>query len=275
MPLERLERCALVGMVHLQPLPGSPGWAGSIADVVSRARADAEVLVEGGVDAVIVENMGDVPYLKGHVPPETVAAMALATAEVADVGVPVGVQVLAAANREALGVAVAAGASFIRVEGFAYAHVADEGWIDACAGELLRVRQALGAKVAVWADVRKKHAAHAITGDLTLTELAKGAVFCGADALVVTGMATGMPTARADVIAARAAGRKVLVGSGVTESDAHELAEVADGLIVGSSLKENGTWWGPVELERVRRLRARVEEGPSIPWTTKEDVEGP
>ena len=77
------------------------------------------------------------------------------------------------------------------------------------------------------------------------------------------------------MIAARAAGRKVLVGSGVTESDAHELAEVADGLIVGSSLKENGTWWGPVELERVRRLRARVEEGPSIPWTTKEDVEGP
>lgn len=275
MPLDRLERCALVGMVHLLPLPGSPGWGGSIQEVIERALTDADALAAGGVDAIIVENMGDVPYLKGSVYPETVAAMARVTAAVAALGVPTGVQILAAANREALGVAVAAGASFVRVEGFAYAHVADEGWIDACAGELMRARSALGAPVAIWADVRKKHASHAVTADVSLGELARGTAFCGADALVVTGMSTGLPTARADVVEAKAAGKKVLVGSGVTEVDAHELSEVADGLIVGSSLKADGQWWGPVDVERVRRIRALMDDGPSMPWTTQEEVAGP
>ena len=141
------DRCALVGMVHLLPLPGSPRWGGDRAAVSDAAVRDAEALLEGGCDALIVENMGDVPYLRGEVPPWTVAAMALATERVVQRAgsVPVGVQVLAAANREALGVAVACGARFLRVEGFAFAHVADEGWIDACAGQLLRARKALGA----------------------------------------------------------------------------------------------------------------------------------
>ena len=134
------ERCLLVGMVHAQPLPGSPRWGGSMESVLDAALTDAERLLLGGCDALLVENMGDVPYLKGVVPPETVSAMALLTAAVADLGLPVGLQILAAANREALGVAVTAGAHFIRVEGFAHAHVADEGWIDACAGPLLRAR---------------------------------------------------------------------------------------------------------------------------------------
>ena len=106
--------------------------------VLESALKDAEALLGGGCDALIVENMGDVPYLRGGVAAETVAAAALATRAVVELGVPVGVQILAAANREALGVAVASGASFLRAEAFAYAHVADEGWLDACAGELLK-----------------------------------------------------------------------------------------------------------------------------------------
>ncbi|MCA9539781.1 MAG: BtpA/SgcQ family protein, partial [Myxococcales bacterium] len=196
--------CAFIGMVHLDPLPGSPRWAGDMRAVIERARRDAAALIEGGCDALLVENMGDVPYLRGAVPPETVAAMARAVAAITDLGHPTGVQILAAANREALGVAVACGASFIRVEAFAYAHVADEGWLDACAGDLLRARRALGADVSIWADVQKKHAAHAVTADLSMAELAKGAAFCVVDALVVTGVATGRPTALADVTAARA-----------------------------------------------------------------------
>ncbi len=222
--------------------------------VLERARKDATDLLYGGCDAILVENMGDVPYLRGQVPPETVAAMTRAVASVANLGLPTGVQVLAAANREALGVAVAAGASFVRVEAFAWAHVADEGWIDACAGPLLRTRAALGADVAIWADVHKKHAAHAVTADLPLEELAKGTAFCGADALVITGVATGRPTAPADVEEAARAGLPVAVGSGVTPDDAVALAGVADALIVGSWLKEDGDWRRPVELERVKRL---------------------
>lgn len=255
-----LDRCAFVGMIHLLPLPGSPGWGGSMDAVLERARRDATNLLYGGCDAIMVENMGDVPYLRGEVAPETVAAMTRAVAAVTQLGLPTGVQVLAAANREALGVAVASGASFIRVEGFAWAHIADEGWIDACAGPLLRTRAALGVDVAIWADVHKKHAAHAVTADLSLEELSRGTAFCGADTLVITGVATGRPTAPADVEEAARAGLPVAVGSGVSPDDAAALARVADALIVGSWLKEEGDWRRPVDLERVKRLQAIVAE---------------
>ncbi len=248
-----LDRPAFVGVVHLAPLPGSPGWAGDMSAVLDAAARDAEALASGGCDGVIVENMGDVPYLRGHVHPETVAAMALATARVTAFGLPTGVQVLAGANREALGVAVAAGARFVRVEAFAYAHVADEGWLDASAGELLRARKALGADVAVWADVKKKHAAHAVTADLSLAEVAKGTAFVGADVLIVSGSSTGEPTDPADVAKARAGGVPVAVGSGVTPEQASDLG--ADALIVGSWLKVAGEWRNPVDARRVRRLR--------------------
>lgn len=253
------ERAALIGMVHLAPLPGSPGWRGSMASMLEAAERDADALVEGGCDALLVENMGDLPYLKGAVGPETVAAMALAVERVVRRGLPVGVQVLAGANREALGVALAAGARFARVEGFAYAHVADEGLLDACAGPLLRQRSALGAEVAIWADVQKKHAAHAITGDLTLPDLCHGAVFCGADAVVITGRSTGASTALDDVRAAAGCGVPVVVGSGVTPADAAALGAIADGLIVGSWLKAGGDWRAPVDAGRVKRLRAALE----------------
>ena len=254
------DRCSLIGMVHLLPLPGSPQWGGDLGAVYQAALRDAERLLAGGCDALLVENMGDLPYLKGRVEPETVGAMAVATAKIAALGAPVGVQVLAGANREALGVAVASGASFVRVEGFAYAHVADEGWLEACAGELLRVRRGLSAEVGVWADVQKKHASHAVTGDLSLEELARGTAFAGADALIVSGVRTGSPTRLAHVEEAKLAGLPVVVGSGVSPDDAGELARLAQGLIVGSWLKEEGDWRRPVDVTRVEALRAALRE---------------
>lgn len=259
-----VDGCALVGMVHLLPLPGSPGWGGDMEPVLERARSDARALAQNGCHALLIENMGDVPYLRGGVPPETVAAMARAAAELPAFGLPFGVQVLAGANREALGVAVASGASFVRVEGFVYAHVADEGWIDGCAGPLARVRAALGAqRVSVWADIQKKHAAHAVTADLDLEEQARGAAFCGAEAVVVTGPRTGAPTDSEHLCRAARAGIPVVVGSGVTPDGAAALAGLADALVVGSALKREGHWRQPVEPARVRRLREAVEAGAS------------
>lgn len=257
--LKNAERCQLIGMVHLLPLPGSPNWQGSMQDILDSAARDAEALVAGGCDAIIVENMGDLPYLRGEVYPETVAAMALATERVVSFGLPTGVQVLAAANREALGVAIASGASFLRVEAFAYAHVADEGWLDACAGELLRARFNLRAKVEIWADVQKKHAAHSVTADLSLPDLAKGAKFCGADALIVTGVSTGAPTSVQDVDEVKTSGLPVVVGSGVDPDNIRSLASTADGLIVGSWLKEDGDWQKAVDRKRVQHLRELLD----------------
>lgn len=251
--------CAFVGMVHLAPLPGSPGWGGSLQAVREAALADAHKLIAGGCDALLVENMADVPYLRGAVPPETVAAMAVCLADVVALGLPTGVQVLAAANKEALGCAVAAGAHFIRAEAFAYAHVADEGWIDASAGPLLRTRAALQSDVVVWADVQKKHAAHAVTGDLSLADLARGTVFCGADVLVVSGRETGQPTRPEHLSEARRGGRPVVVGSGVTADTVAALAGLADAVIVGTALKEGGDWRAPVCVHRVKDVRQALD----------------
>lgn len=253
-------RCALVGMVHLRPLPGSPGWDGDMSAILRGAVADADALIAGGCDALIVENMGDLPYLRGRVDPETIAAMTLATHAVSQRGVPTGVQVLAGANREALGVAVAAGAHFLRVEAFAYAHVADEGLLQACAGELLRARRALSADISIWADVQKKHAAHALTADLSIGALAEGHRFCGADALIVTGASTGHPTDPAVLAEAATAGLPVAVGSGVTPDNAGALAGAA-ALIVGSYLKEDGDWRRPVDPARVGAVRRAIDAG--------------
>ncbi|MFT7519845.1 MAG: membrane complex biogenesis BtpA family protein [Kiritimatiellia bacterium] len=249
-------RPAVVGMVHLLPLPGSSEWAGDIGLIMERAVADAEALRLGGADAVLIENMHDLPYLKGRVHPETVAAFAVVGAQVARVGLPMGVQVLAGANRQALGIALAIGARFVRVEGFAYAHVADEGWIDACAGPLLRARAAMSARgVQIWADVQKKHSAHAVTSDLSVSELARGAAFCGADAVIVTGPETGMATDPEVVRGAQSSGLPVVVGSGVTPDGVASIA-AADALIVGSWIKHDGDWRAPVDPRRVAQLCA-------------------
>jgi len=253
------DRPAVVGMVHLQALPGAPGWGGSMAAVLDAAERDAERLVSGGCDALLVENMGDLPWLRGRVDPWTVAATALATERVVAFGKPTGVQLLAAANREALGVAVAAGATFLRVEAFAYGHVADEGWIGACAGELLRDRAALGADVRLWADVQKKHAAHAVTADVPLVDLAHGTALAGADALVVTGVATGRRTSPDDLARVALAGVPVVVGSGLSPDTSRRL-RAADAWIVGSWLKEDGDWRRPVDTARVRRMVAEAHD---------------
>ena len=156
------ESCALVGMVHLDALPGSPGWRRDLQAVEAAALRDAECLVAGGCDALIVENMGDLPYLKGEVLPETLTAMTRMVREVVGLGLPTGVQFLAGANIQALSVAFAAEAHFVRVEAFAFGHLSDEGWMDACAGPLLRKRAILGSEISIWADVQKKHASACI-----------------------------------------------------------------------------------------------------------------
>ena len=245
----------LIGMVHLQALPGTPRAALSPAEIVAAARAEAEICRAAGIDTVLVENMHDVPYRKG-VGPEAVAVAALAVAEVRRLGLACGVQLLAGANQEAVAVAHAAGASFVRVEGFVYGQVSDEGYFDACAGDLLRYRREIGAEaVAICPDIKKKHASHAITADVDIAETARTAQFFLADALIVTGGATGVPAAVADAKAVReATDRPVLIGSGITPEILAEYWPYADGFIVGSCIKKGGHWTNPICPERVSRL---------------------
>ena len=247
---------ALIGVVHLAALPGTPAAELTMAGIVERAVADARVYHDAGFDALILENMHDRPYLKGAAGPEIVAAMtAIACAVHRAVPLPLGIQVLAGANTEAMAVAHASDAVFVRVEGFVFAHVADEGLIEACAGPLLRYRKAIGAQsVRVFADIKKKHSAHAITADVDLVETARAAEFFAADGVVVSGVATGRETDADEVRAVSAAvGIPALVGSGVTPDNLERYPE-ADGLIVGSSVKRDGWWANPVDEARANEL---------------------
>lgn len=247
----------LIGMVHVEALPGTPRAALDPATIVARAAAETRRLVEAGFDAVLVENMHDLPYLRREVGPEIVATMTRAVDAVvaAADGRPVGVQVLAGANRAALSIAHATGACFIRAEGFAYAAVADEGILDeADAGPLLRFRRTIGAEsIAIWADVRKKHSAHALTGDLVLADLVSGTHFMGGDAVIITGSHTGQAVSAHDLDAARhASPLPVAVGSGATPASLPGLLDRCDAVIVGSAIKHDGDWSKPIDPARAR-----------------------
>lgn len=246
----------VIGMVHLAALPGTPGNTASPSEITNRAVRDAKTLAGAGFDAILIENMHDLPYLQRDVGSEIVATMTSVVAAIRSaVAVPLGVQVLAGANQAAMSIAHATGCAFIRAEGFAYASVADEGLFDkADAGPLLRHRKAIGAEtVAVWADVRKKHSAHALTADLSLKELVAGFEFCGADSIIVTGSTTGDPVKMSDLSEAKSAtSLPIIVGSGATADNVAALFGTADAVIVGSSIKMNGDWRCDVDPERAR-----------------------
>ena len=244
----------VIGVIHAGALPGTPRSSQTVAELIASAKQEAQLYREAGVDGVIVENMHDVPYLRGEVGPEIVAAMTAICIEVkTECRLPVGVQILAGANIEAMAVAHAAALDFIRAEGYAYAHVADEGLIQASAAKLLRYRRMIGAeRVQVWTDVKKKHAAHAITADVSLGETAETVEFMGADCVIVTGSATGKPPTVADVKAAKSHCRlPVFLGSGIDENNIAEFYEHADGFIVGSAFKVGGLWSNGVDAARV------------------------
>jgi uncharacterized protein len=247
---------ALVGMLHVGALPGTPAARHSIEWLIEQTVAEARTYRDAGFSALALENMHDRPYLKGGVGPEITAAMTAVAREVKrETGLVLGIQVLAAANREALAVALACGADFVRAEGFVFAHVADEGFIESCAGDLLRYRRTIGAeRVLVFADIKKKHSAHAITGDVPLAETARAAELFLADGVIVTGAASGEEASPDDVRNAAGAVRlPVLVGSGITVRNLACFAD-AHGFIVGSSLKQGGVWSNPLDRTAVESL---------------------
>lgn len=257
--------CPLIGVVHLQPLPGAPLWAGDLEAVLRSALDDVEAYLEGGADGLIVENFGDVPFWGDRVPPETVASMArIATAVVARSPVPVGINVLRNDALAALAIAQASGARFIRVNVLTGATVTDQGLLQGPAAELLRRRRLLGADgVRILADVLVKHGAPLAPlamGEAVRDVLARG----GADGVIVSGSGTGRATDPADLEQARraVAGAPVLIGSGATVETMATLAASCDGVIVGTALKQDGVIDRPVDPRRVRDLKRVLPQSP-------------
>ena len=256
---------ALIGVVHLQALPGTPANKLEVAAIASIAVDEACTYRDAGFHGILIENTHDRPYLKANVGPEIVASMAVIAAEVRRaVPLPLGIQVLAGANSSALAVALACCASFVRVEGFVFAHVADEGLIESSAGALMRYRRAIGGDhVRVFADVKKKHSAHAITADVDIVETAKAAEFFAVDGVIVSGLATGQPAEPDEVGAvANAVSVPTLVGSGITAENILTFSD-AEGFIVGSSVKKDGLWSNPMDAERTQKLARAFQTIPA------------
>ena len=261
-------RKTVIGVIHSLPLPGSPNYDGEpMEDIVAFAVAEAGRYKDGGVDGLIVENHGDIPFAKpDHLGPETAAAMAVMTDAVRrQSGLPIGVNILANGAVQALAVAKAAGAAFVRVNQWSNAYVANEGLMDGPAGEAARYRAWLRAKsVRIFADVHVKHGAHAITGDRTITELARDNEFFDADVAIATGQRTG-DSATMDELQTIASGTSlpVAVGSGVTPDNVGDIFTVADAVIVASYLKHEGAWWNPVDPDRLQVFMQAVEKARS------------
>jgi membrane complex biogenesis BtpA family protein len=251
---------ALVGMVHLPPLPGAPEYDGSRDAIRMAAREDARALAKAGFDAVLVENFGDAPFYPDAVPRHTVAEMTAIVEEVTNaVDVPVGVNVLRNDAVAAVSVAAATGGRFVRVNVHAGVRATDQGWLEGQAHETMRLRERLGADVEVFADIDVKHSASPVDRDLG--GVVRETIDRGlADALVVSGPETGSAAdsgTLSRVVAARddcAPEVPVLVGSGVTPDNAAALLGPADCAIVGTALKEDGETTNRVDSERARRL---------------------
>lgn len=259
----------VVGMIHLPPLPGSPRARSGVAPVKSLAEIeefvtrDVAALAEGGVDAIMVENFGDAPFFPGRNPAHVLTCMTRLTQLVRQLAArPVGVNVLRNDGVSALAVAVAAGASFIRVNVLSGARVTDQGVIQGEAHELLRYRKMLGAEdIAILADIQVKHSAPLGAGVPLEQEVADICHRGMADAVVVSGSGTGRAV---DIdrlrLVAGAAGpsHPVLIGSGASLENIAQLAEHAGALIVGTAFKEGGQVGAPVEVSRVRAFMESV-----------------
>jgi membrane complex biogenesis BtpA family protein len=254
-----------IGVVHCPPFGGSPRYDGRPFDEIREvALRDAAAYAAGGIDGLIVENHGDIPFLRpDKIGPETSAFMTAITRDViSETGLPTGINVLANAPVHAFAVAAASGAEFIRVNQWANAYVANEGILDGEAAKALRYRRSIGAEnVAVFADSHVKHGAHAITGDRTIEELTRDLEFFDADAVIATGQRTGDAATNEELeTITGATSLPVLVGSGVTHENAGRILARARGVIIGSSLKEDGVWWNPVERVRVSTFMEKIRE---------------
>jgi uncharacterized protein len=246
----------IIGVVHLLPLPTSPRWGGSLSAIIDRAEQEAVALVSGGVDGIIVENFFDAPFPKSRVDPAVVSAMTTVVSRLMHlVAVPIGINVLRNDSLSAMAIASCTGAAFIRVNVLSGVMATDQGLIEGCAYELLRYRRELGTNVKIMADVLVKHAQPLSSSDLTTAvgdTIDRGL----ADAIILSGLATGKPPSLEDLQVAKAAAgdTPILVGSGADCNNINSLMQFADGAIVSSSLKRQGKIENSIDPIRVSQF---------------------
>lgn len=251
----------VIGVVHLAPLPGSPLYKNNFNEIVERAVRDAEALYSGGVDGVLIENLGDVPYFPKSVPKITVAAMTYIVKEIRDrIPLPLGINVLRNDAIAALSIAYVTNSKFIRVNVLTEAVVTDQGLIEGVAHKLLRLKKYLTTDILLFADVHVKHGYPLMRRDIL--ESIRDCYNRGlCDAIILTGKKTGEPPKLGQIIRVRSMlNQPILIGSGINERNVREYISLCDGIIIGTYFKRNGIITNPVDEKRVRKLIKIIEE---------------
>lgn len=245
----------VIGMVHCLPLPGTVGYDGNLEKIYTQAVQDAITLEKSGVDAIIVENMGDGPFAVNMDTAQRIT-LAVAAQKVIDVvNIPVGIDGAFSDYEASISTAYAVGAKFVRIPVFVDTVEFYGGFITPCARECMTYRKNLGAEdVMVLADIQVKHT-NMVLPHVTIEQSAKNAADCGADAVIVTGSAIGIE-APIDMIkrVKQVIKIPVIAGSGVTPANIDEQLNIADGAIIGSSLKEGGVLSNPISETLVKEL---------------------
>ena len=246
-----------MAMIAVEALPGAPRYSGSDQAIIDQALRDLEQYKAAGVDAIVLENSHDLPYIKPPLPDEAVALMLhLAKLIRENFERPIGIQMLEAANETALDIAHQAEFDFLRVESYVFAHIGGAGLIEGCAGKLLRKRKELGCDhIKVFGDVNKKHCSHGIKSDLDIVDELKQAEFFLVDGVVVTGAMTGAQPNLDELKRVKdAANVPVLIGSGMTPENIADYFPHADGFIIGSTFRKDGAFLERLQVERLRKF---------------------
>jgi len=250
----------VIGMIHVDALPGTPKYKGNVKAIIEKAKMEADIYRSSGIEALMIENMHDVPYLNRSAGPEVTSIMSIILYEIKNrFNLPTGIQILAGANKEAVSAANSAGADFVRCEGFVFAHIADEGAFNSDAGELLRFRKQIGAEnILIFTDIKKKHSSHSITADTDIVETAKAAEFFLSDGVIITGSATGKePSIKEIEDVKKKINIPVIAGSGIAEENLPQYMGFCDALIVGSYFKKGGKWENPLDGEKIQAFMKR------------------
>ena len=242
-------------------MPGTPNYKGTVKDIINKAIEEAKLYRNAGVDAIGIENMHDVPYLNKSAGPEISSLMSIIGYEVKlKTNLPVGIQILAGANKQALAAANSAGLDFIRAEGFVFSHIADEGIIQSDAAELMRYRKNIGAEnILIFTDIKKKHSSHNITSDVSIEETAVAAEFFLSDGVIISGQATGKEADLNEIKKVKKSVKiPVMIGSGITENNIDKFLPACDAVIVGTYFKKRNNWKNTIDKVKVDAFMQKV-----------------
>jgi len=245
----------IIGCVHLDALPGSPAYGGKMNSIIDKAISDADKLIEGGCDGLIVENFGDAPFYPDRVPSITVSAMTVLASQIAQrAALPIGINVLRNDAQAAISIAAACKLSFVRINIHMHAMLTDQGIVQGKSFETLRLRKSLGSSALIFADINVKHASP--LAEMDIEQCAKDLIYRGgADALIVSGSGTGSTASMEELKAVKAISSvPVLLGSGVNEDNLINYMPIADGAIIGTAFKKDGIVTNPVDQSKVNQF---------------------